>query len=472
MLEFSIKEIIRAARATLIRKGGFRDISGISTDTRHLKHGDLFIALKGKNFNGHDFVQAAITKGASCVIIQKAETAKVRAVNSFDAAVLQVGDTLEAFGDIARYHRNKFDIPFIGITGSNGKTTAKEMLFKVLSSAFRVLKNEGTENNLIGLPQTLLRLDNAYDIGVLELGTNQFGEIERLSRVLMPRIGVITNIGPSHLEFLKSEKGVLREKAELFKSLGRDGIALVNSDDPNILGIKQLKCRTLTFGINNKCDFRAAEIVQEEDGLLFTVNEEYDFKMRVLGRHNVYNALIAVSVAFTCDMKYDEIYKALYDFQPVAGRLSLKRAGGLYIIDDTYNSNPQSAAAAIGFLKDYRARARKIFVCADMLELGSHADSFHADVGRAAARAGIDCLVSVGNFSEVIRQAALESGMRKDCVYSCPDKTAALKFLKTNLKYGDTVLFKGSRRMALEGIMHSLIAFLSDKNEAVKLQYL
>ncbi|MCM8781842.1 MAG: UDP-N-acetylmuramoyl-tripeptide--D-alanyl-D-alanine ligase [Candidatus Omnitrophica bacterium] len=463
MFGISLKEILKATEARVVCEGIAKTFSGISTDTRSLKAGDLFIALKGKNFNGHDFAGEAFRKGAAGVLVE-CQIPKYQL-----RTVLCVDDTLKAFGDIAHYHRMKFEIPFIGVTGSSGKTTAKEMIYEVLNSQFHVLKNQGTENNLVGLPQTLLRLDSQHDIAVVELGTNHFGEIKRLADILKPTVGIIINIGPSHLEFLKSEIGVFKEKTELLKNLDKNGTAIINADDKLLSKIKRLNCKTIIrFGIGKTADFRATKIFQEKGMIKFIVNDKYDFRINLLGRHNIYNALAAISVGFLHGVSYDNIYKAFLKFQPVEGRLCLKKIGPITVIDDTYNSNPPSITAALSVLSECKTGGRKIFVCGDMLELGKTTIRFHTEAGKVISRMGVDYLICVGEFANIIRNAAIFGGMKKDVIFCCKDNTVVLKILKEILKDGDVLLLKGSRRIKLDEVLDALSSFISPKRDMVR----
>ncbi|NQU73798.1 MAG: UDP-N-acetylmuramoyl-tripeptide--D-alanyl-D-alanine ligase [Candidatus Omnitrophica bacterium] len=456
MTNLNIEEILKT-----------RTFSGISTDTRTIKEGELFIALRGENFDGHDFVEKAATKKAAGAIIDS-KIQGLKGLKSKKFILIQAKDTLSAFGDIAHFYRMRFKIPLIGITGSSGKTTAKEMIYEVLSSKFKVLKNKGTENNSIGLSHTLLRLHPGHSIGVMELGTNHFGEIRRLSQVLKPTVGIITNIGPAHLEFLKSEAGVLKEKMELLKSLDKDGLAIINADDALLKDIKGLKCKIVKFGMDKNCDFKVTKIFQEKEAIWFTVNGNHDFKIRLLGKQNVYNALIAITVGFLHGVDFNSIHNALSEFKPLNGRLCLRSLGPIKVIDDTYNSNPQSVKAALAVLASYKSAGRKILICADMLELGSLADKFHAETGRAISKANPDYLISVGNFSKTINEAAIFGGMNKDAVISCKDNLDVLKTLKAIVSEGDVLLLKGSRRMKLNEVADALSSSISTQGDMVR----
>lgn len=459
---FYINEILNATGGKLIQKGGRDSVSGVSTDTRTIKPGDLFVALKGRNFDGHKFIEEAVKKGACAVIVGAGLVPSA-------PTLIRVKDTLRALGDIAHYYRMKFDIPVIGVTGSNGKTTTKEMIYKVLASKFKVLKNEGTENNLIGVPKTLLGLKPLHDMAVLELGTNHFGEIKRLSCISNPTMGVITNIGSSHLEFLESEKGVFREKSDLLKGLGKNSAAILNADDELLQKAGRLKCKIVRFGIDNICDFRATDIICHNDETDFMVNGEYPFKIRLLGRHNVYNALAAISAGFLNKIEHREIYNALYRFNPVKGRMFLRVVEGIHIIDDTYNSNPHSLKMAITALSNYRSTGRKILICGDMLELGKSAHEFHYQAGRFASEAGVSYLISVGNFREIVNKGAFSGGMKRKAIFSCKNNQAALAALKQIIKENDAVLLKGSRLIKLDEVVDALLSSIPAQRRMVRL---
>ncbi|MFH1847820.1 MAG: UDP-N-acetylmuramoyl-tripeptide--D-alanyl-D-alanine ligase, partial [Candidatus Omnitrophota bacterium] len=325
------------------------DTARISTDTRSLKKGDLFVALKGKNFNGHDFVECALEKCAIAAVVNTGY--KGHGAGRKAHMLIRVEDTLKAYGNVAGEYRRGYKMPVIGVTGSNGKTTTKDMIHAVLSKRLNVLKSLGTENNLIGLPKTLFALRPAHDAVVAEMGTSRPGEIKRLSEILMPDIGVITNIGSAHLEFLNSEKDVFREKSSVIGRLRKEGLLLINADDPWLSKINHAPCRIIKVGIEKKgCDLRAADIRIKPDrsGGAFTeflVNDRYRFRLNLLGAHNVYNALFAIALGFHFGMGYPEIRSALLRFTPQQGRLNVEKIKGIFMINDAYNANPSSTRA-------------------------------------------------------------------------------------------------------------------------------
>jgi len=468
MINCKLKEILEAAKGKLLSGDPEIEVPGISTDTRTIKKSELFLALKGKNFDGHNFIDEAVKKQALGVIVNlKVEELKSLKVENL--AVIKVEDTLKAYGDIAHDYRMRFNSSFVAVTGSNGKTTTKEMIARIVSARFTVLKNEGTENNLVGLPKTLLKLRPKHEVGVLELGTNHPGEIKRLSQILMPRIGLVTNIAPTHLEFLKTPQTVFKEKMELMNSIGKNGVSILNADDEFLSKVKSTTLKQIRFGITNRCDYRASEISQERDGMRFVLNNKHDFRIKLFGKHNIYNALAAIAVAFSYRIDYPEIHKVLLELKPWKGRMNLKSAGEVDVIDDTYNSNPGSLAAALKVFSEYKTLSKKIFVCGDMLELGSASVKYHSEIGKLIANSGIDWLITVGNFRDVVKETAVLNGMHAEKAVSCDDKNAVLELLKRLVKEKALVLVKGSRLMKLEEVVDALLSFISPKGDMVRI---
>ncbi|MBM3249260.1 MAG: UDP-N-acetylmuramoyl-tripeptide--D-alanyl-D-alanine ligase [Candidatus Omnitrophica bacterium] len=450
---YKTTELIGAAAAKSAGGNERASATGISTDSRLIRPGEAFIALRGDNFDGHDFIKDVIDKGASIVI---AETIP-KGLTKRGPAFLQVRDTTRALGDIARARRKKFSGVVIAITGSNGKTTTKEMLAHVLSARYKVLKNEGTKNNHIGLPQTLLKLDDAYDCCVLEAGTNHFGEIEYLASICRPNICAITNIGHSHLEFLRDLSGVLREKSSLLRYLEAPFISLLNADDAmleKIISSQKKRPLTFSFGVRNKCDFKGRFFGPQGGGLEFAVNGRNGFCLNTLGRHNVYNALIAVAAARLLGLDYGTIARRLATFKFPRSRLNLIELNRVKFINDTYNSNPVSFAMALEALRNFDSKGRKVLVMGDMLELGGRSEDFHRQAGRLAA-SSCDVFVAVGKLSHFAAEEAKALGFDSGRIYFCSSNLEARKalFEKIAPSADDVVLVKGSRSMKLEEIL-------------------
>ncbi|MFA6142585.1 MAG: UDP-N-acetylmuramoyl-tripeptide--D-alanyl-D-alanine ligase [Candidatus Omnitrophota bacterium] len=449
-----IGEIVKIARGRLLtgNPDANVDLAKVSTDSRAIGKGEFFIALKGPSFDGNDFVREVLDKGAIGAIVSRSDS---RNKNS-GKILIQVKDTTKALQDIAACHRRKFKIPVIAVTGSNGKTTTKDMVWSVLSSKYNVLRNEGTKNNHIGVPQTLLKLTDKHQFCVLELGTNHKGEIERLSEISAPDVAVITNIGASHLEFLNNLDGVCEEKTDILKALkNRKALAILNGDDDHLSAVKPRGIKIIRYGLKSSNNYAAVNMPPKGDHLTFVVNGKMVFELNLLGVHNIYNALAAIACGRYFGLNYRLIREALFNFRPTSMRLNLKKVAGVDIIDDTYNSNPSSMAGALDVIKYYPAKSKWV-VAGDMLELGQHSERFHKMAGRDIARAGIDGLVTFGKFSRHILSQAKRSGMKSSRLWHCSDHKKAAKVLKSVIKSGDVVLLKGSRGMKMESVLEEL----------------
>lgn len=416
----------------------------ISTDTRRIGRGDVFFALKGERFDGHDFISEAVAKGASTVVYS--DEAKAGAKNP-GVSWVRVDDTLKAYGDRAAEVRRKSGARVVAVTGSSGKTTVKEMLARVLGFRFKVHKNQGTENNLVGVPKTIFGLQPEHEILILELGTNHPGEIARLSEIAGPDVAAITRVGASHLEGLGSIEGVRVEKLSIARGLKPGGMLWVNGDDAMLA-----EAGTRRVGLENpRADLRAEAVEAEGEGLAFRAGQS-KFRLRLLGRHNILNALIVIGIARELGMDDAAIAAALETFEPVAGRLQVKRFEQFTFLDDTYNANPVSFEAAIGALADFPAKRRRVLVAGDMLELGAGSEAFHRALGRRAHEKKIDCLITSGERSRSACDEALKAGMDASRVCACGDAAQAGEALRAILQPGDVVLVKGSRGMKMEKV--------------------
>jgi len=449
----TLAEILKATSGKLICGNKDSAVSGISTDSRSLKPGEAFLVIKGSNFNAHDFLPQAARKGASCFILT--DTAK--AARAKGPACIKVKDAVIALGDIARFYRNKFNIPVIAVTGSNGKTTAKEMVAQVLAQKYKVLKNEGTKNNHIGLPQALLGLDKSFDLAVLEISTNHFGEVAYLSGICSPDIGIITNIAPAHLENFKNLQGVFKEKYALINRLKHPHLAVLNSDDnffKNRTYSQGKKPFCIGFGIKNGGEFSASAIKLKDRGLEFLVNRKYRFTLKTIGEHNIYNALAAISLGRIFGISYNRMIAALAKFNFPKGRLELSGYKKINFINDTYNANPESLRQALGALSNFPSQGRKILVMGDMLELGEGEESWHRQIGKELC--GLcDILVAVGRLSQLTAAAAGASGFIRQRIFTCRTSAEARDILwkQIVLEKGDVVLVKGSRAMRMEEVL-------------------
>ncbi|MCM8770761.1 MAG: UDP-N-acetylmuramoyl-tripeptide--D-alanyl-D-alanine ligase [Candidatus Omnitrophica bacterium] len=450
---FNVDDILKATEGTLLKGTKDTKIKGVSIDSRTIKDGDLFIAIKGDNFDGHDFIDEAIKKGASAIVAEKFFLAQ-RNLNHLP--LIKVKDSVKALGRIANYHRRRFDIPVIAVTGSNGKTTTKDMIAWILKERFNVLKNLGTKNNAIGVPLTLLGLNSGHNLCVLEIGTNHFGEVQYLTQITQPSIGVVLNIGPSHLEFLKDLAGVYKEKSSLISGLVHPKIGFVNTDDTYLKNCRRMfKDRLIFgFGIKDKAEFFASEIKLCARHLEFKINKGHKVILNTCGYHNVYNALAAIGIARLFGLDYKIIASQLKKFDFPQGRLKFIRVNNVNFIDDTYNSNPLSLEGALGALENLRVKGRKIFIMGDMLELGKNKEEFHRQAAHRISKI-CDCFISVGDLAALTAKVIKDKDLHYNGVFRCSCAGEAKHLLNNYIKPNkdDIVLVKGSRRLLLEEIL-------------------
>ncbi len=432
---------------------------GVSTDTRTLAPGALFVALRGERFDAHDYLAEAAAKGAAAAVV-----AESRAREPAPLPRLAVGDTLAALGAIARHHRRRFHVPVVGVTGSNGKTTTREMIAAILGTRGGVLKSEGNLNNEVGVPLTLLGLGPSHAAAVIEMGMSHPGEIARLAAIALPQIGVVTLAAPAHLEGLGTVDAVADAKAELYQGLPEGGIAIANADDARMLRRAQLSGRrmiTFSGARGRRGDVVVLEIVsQGEDGLRFVLgvgNREVPVHIPALiGAHNAANAAAAAAAAIALGCTDREVARGLAQVKPVGRRLRLERLpSGVELVDDCYNANPASMSAALRTVRDLAAggRARAVAVLGDMLELGAFEEEAHRTLGGEAARAGLSLLAAFGPRSRGTAEAARAAGLE---TFHTEDMEALVRWAKGTVRPGDVLLVKGSRGMKLERLVEAL----------------
>ena len=452
-MNLTIAEILQATQGNLIRGNPNTVITQVSTDSRTLKKGALFVALVGEKFDGHNFLEGVCQQGAIGAVVSKQIVDVSRLAPPI---IVQVNDTLVALGDIANCHRRKFDLPIVAITGSNGKTTTKDITTSVLAQRFSVFKSEKSYNNQIGIPSRLMQLSKADEVAVLEIGTSWPGEIERLSQITAPTLGVITNIGPAHLELLGSIEGVAEEKGTLLTHVEH---AILNADDPMTPRLARRVCGQITtFGWQTEADVSAHEI--EIDGFgkpAFTLkikgNEAGRVHLPCLGKHNIYNALAAAGVGVWTGLTPTEIRAGLERFQLADMRMQPIVHNDLRIINDAYNSNPESLKSALTFLSDIEITGRRIAILGDMLELGEHSHTLHLKTGQAIPT-NISLLITVGPHSRAIAHGA-EGNV--ESIISCDTPQQAAHQLTQYAQPGDAVLIKGSRGVKLEQVLEELM---------------
>ncbi|GMR04774.1 MAG: UDP-N-acetylmuramoyl-tripeptide--D-alanyl-D-alanine ligase [Thermodesulfobacteriota bacterium] len=452
------KELEEATGGVLRENPAATTAAGISVDTRTLREGEVFFALRGPNFDGHEFVGEAFFRKSSGVVVERTGGVNISgALNT-----LFVDDTLKALGDTAAYLRRRTRVPLIAVSGSSGKTTTREMIAAVLERSRPVLKTCGNRNNLVGLPLTLSGINTTHRAAVVELGISVPGEMERLVEIADPDVALLTNIGAAHMEGLGGIQGVAEAKGELFHAPGPECFRVVNLDDEfTVAAATGLFDRAVTFSMEKEADVRVEGFKVDEDltgsTAMFSIRgESVEIRLRVPGVFNIINAAAAIAALLPLDVYLDDICGGLSSFTGVRGRVEVLRGGGLVIIDDTYNANPVSVAAALGVLGS--APGRKAAVLGDMHELGDGAGDAHREAGRLAAEAGVDILVAVGSRAGAIVDGAVSAGFNPARAYSFVDKSGALAALKGDLlKEGDVLLVKGSRAAGLEEVVSGLL---------------
>ena len=433
------------------------EIKGVSIDSRKIKEGELFVAIKGDQFDGHDFVPDAIKNGAWGALVERSTLENKFSSLGHLKNILAVEDTLYSLQEMSHMHRRKFTIPLVGITGSNGKTTTKEMLAAILHQKGPVLKTEGNLNNHIGVPLTLLKLEPHHTAAAVEMGMSAAGEIDMLARLASPTIGVITNIGPAHLEFFQNMDGIADAKGELLDNLQAGGTAVLNADDVFFGALKKKYTgKVLSFGIDREADVRATEVRQGKDHTDLTMNVDktaMHVRLRTVGRHNVYNALAAAGAALAAGMSVDAVKTGLDGFEPMAMRSELRQVQGRTVFADFYNANPASMEAALITLMTLAPGHQAVAVLGDMLELGASSADAHREIGRLASRLGVDLLITVGQLAKHIADGAVDSGMPSERVHETRSHADATGLLRKHTRPGDAVLIKGSRGMKMEKIL-------------------
>ena len=461
MEPMTIREILAVTGGRML--GEFdnldRPVSRVETDSRTLHPGSLFIPLAGERFDGHAYINAALEGGAAGCFTQRERESYLPG-----KFYIKVPNTSRALRDLAKHYRKKYNIPVVAITGSVGKTTTKDMVAAVLGEKYRVLKTEGNLNNDIGVPMTLLRLNREHQIAVLELGMNHAGEIDYLSDLVEPDLALITNIGDSHIEFFGSREKILEAKSEIFHHAKPDCVAILNGDDPLLRTLAPLPFPTVWCGAGADNDYRATEIRSDGGSHMFcrarTPRLECEVEIPALGEHMVYPTLMALAVGEHFGLTQEEMVRGVRHFAPTKMRMTiLHRGEDITILNDTYNANPQSMRAAVEVLSSSRS-PYKVAVLGDMFELGPLAPALHAGVGEYLGKAGVDCLVAVGELARHIGDAAQKSGV-PECYY-CRSKEEAKPVLAKVLRPHATILVKASRGMAFEELVDYLKSVTSE----------
>ncbi len=458
-MQVSLEFICRSINGRIIEGNNKQVITSVTTDSRRVEEGALFIALAGERFDGHDFVQTALEQGARAAVVSRA----IDIYGAENKTLILVDDTLQALQALAASYRRCFEIPVIAVTGSVGKTTIKDLLALYLSSIWKTLKTQGNYNNDIGLPLTLLQLDESYEVAVVEMGMGALGEIQRLATIARPQFAIITNVEPVHLESLGSLENIARAKCEVLSAIPEDGFALINGDYELLIEkAKEYSCRKYTFGYNSDCDFQVVDCQTSDIGMEIEMrwhNQLDTLFFPLPAQRLALNIVAAAAMALLLGINMESIKSSLLNYKPSGNRLNIiNLEGGGAVINDTYNANPVSMAAALETGRELTTSGKYLAVLGDMFELGSLETEAHLNVGQIAYSSGVDLLVAVGDLAQDIARGALEAGMNPKQVRYFPTKAECLEFLQDRINNTWTMLFKGSRGMQLETLVDELFA--------------
>jgi len=461
-IPFSVQDIVNATGGELLFGDPTGVFTGVSIDSRKINKGEFFVAIIGEKHDGHRFIREILQKDVRGFIIDQKHAAEfmLPEYSKQKSTFIMVDNTTEALGRLAVFQRKRSGVRLIAVTGSSGKTTTRSLISSVMEQKFSTLSTMGNYNNEIGLPLSLLNLTEDHEWAVVELGMNHFGEIRNLARICLPDIGVITNIGPAHLEGVGSIEGVMRAKGELLSEIHPEGTAVLNADDPRILKLSQhAEVSVLLYGFSEKAALRGTSFRQEGNRIRFTLilpDAETSLSLETCGDFMASNSLAAAAVGYLAGLPASAIKEGLEKFQPIKGRMNvLKLKNDIHLIDDTYNANPDSVKGAIRSLVSLKKDKRGILILGDMFELGEHSEEMHKAIGEFAAAAGVSKLFAVGHFSELVAEGARSGGMARNSIVTASEKENLLH-LREHLEPGDWVLIKGSRAMKMEEVVKGI----------------
>lgn len=462
-----VRDLVKATGGTLLTGDPERAVAKIRLDSRQVEAGDLFVPIIGEKVDGHTFLLQVIAAGAAAVLTSEHDAEDVKAIcqesaanGGNEAAWIRVSDTKKALQDIGRYLRGRLSLPLVGVTGSVGKTTTREMIAAALAAKYRVYKTPGNSNSQVGVPITISEISQKDEVGVIELGMSEPGELTVIAQIAQIDLAVITNIGITHIEQLGSRENIYKEKMTIQDGLKENGVLILNGDDDMLCHtVGKEGTKTIYYGTGENCDFRAENIQLNDGPAKFTVvhgEERQEITLGVMGRHNVMNALAAVAVCSQCGMTMAEAAEGLKRFHGFKHRQQLFSGERLTILDDSYNASPASMKASLDVFQTLKPGHRHVAVLADMKELGEHVMEYHREVGEYAANAGVDVVVTLGEASH-----ALADGVRavsKIPVVEFMNKEEMIAYLDDNLEKGDCVLFKGSNSMGLSAVAEHFVA--------------
>ncbi len=458
----SLNQILMGVHGQLLGEADLgTNVEAVCTDSRNVEEGSLFIPLVGENFDGHDYITMALTSGAVGCVTARDIPEEARIPGKF---YIRVEDTQQALGELAAYYRSCFHIPVIAVTGSVGKTTTKDMVAAVLGQKYNVLKTDGNFNNNIGLPMTIFRLNHTHEIAVLEMGMNHPGEIDYLTKIARPDVALITNIGDAHIENLGSRENTLKAKAEIFHGMTAAGEAVLNGDDPLLRTLSGTIRQHITWcGCGTNCTWHVTDLAEHwQDHVECVLHSPSSFWLQEipgLGGHMIYPATMAAAVGRMYDVSDEMIRRGILEFEPTKMRMAiLHRKDDITILNDTYNANPQSMRAAIEILSKQECK-RRVAVLGDMMELGELGPGLHAGVGKFLAKAGIDCLITVGSLGACIADGAEDGSVE---IHRCANQAEAQVVLAQAVHPGSTVLVKASRGMKFEHLVDYLVELTAE----------
>lgn len=451
MLELNLQEIVKATKGVLLKEADVKEIKAVSTDTRKIEEGTMFIALKGENFNGNNYVLDAFNKGAKIAIVDevKCDLNELKE----DVALIKVQNTGRALMDLAKFYREKLGLKVVGITGSAGKTSTKDLVAAVLSDKYKVFKTKGNFNNEIGLPLMILELDSTYDVAILEMGMRGLGQIKELAEIASPDLGIITNIGISHIEILKTRENILKAKMEIATFFDKNNTLVVCGNDDFLGALPETQYKIVKTGVGENFEIGAKNIALEELSSKFTVydgEKEEEFSLDMPGEHNISNLMLGIAIAKELGVSFEEMKRGLKNIEATSMRLELIKKDGFSILNDCYNSSPVAVKSAIDVMKNIEGK-RRIAVLGTMRELGHKSEEAHMEIGKYAKENGIEKVLCFGDFSENIKE-----GYGEGCtVYE--NKEELIKDLLNIICEGDIILVKASRSLKFEEITKALL---------------
>ena len=463
MIKGKAKDCLGVVGGKLLQGSAAKAFRGVSINSRTIEKEELFVCIQGENFDGHNFLGEAINKGAAGIILSDPVHLSGNMISGGNSPfVIQSQNTLRALQDLAGYQRTRFPFQVVAVTGTNGKSTTKEMIASIIETKYKTLKTQGNLNNHIGLPLTLLARKPEHEVGVLEMGMSAAGEIKRLAEIAKPDIGIITNISVGHLDQLKTIKDVQAAKGELFDAITKEGTAIVNADDPLVLELaKSLRVKKITYGIEQSSDVQASNIQNEgSSGFTFTAkvfNQTISVNLSQIGYCNIYNALAALATGHSLGISGKDMSRGLENYQQIPQRNEQIHYEGVTLINDAYNANPQSMREALKTLSEFNTQGKRFLIIGDMLELGLLSEPAHHKLGQEIILSNVDHLVTVGPLASLVAESAKKNPRHRLQIGKFNTHAEAVSYLLRNVEKGDCLLIKGSRGTKMENIIQEYL---------------